>query len=155
MVSRKVLGCSALVGVLKQGRWAVLKPTIHQRHGPDLVSPLGSVQAWGSPWEAWPQHKSGEVLQKAEPELWSVTLTTPGGAGVPFHSCHVGLSGLETGTQRSAVRSCGGSPSACTRLQLTSGVPRACGMGEKHQLSSQVSPPPWTLDRNIIPPTSV
>lgn len=49
----------------QQGRWVLLEPTIHQREGPALVSPLSSVQARSSPWEARSQHESGKGLQKA------------------------------------------------------------------------------------------
>lgn len=45
--------------------------------------------ASGQPTGAQPLRECGEGLQKAERELWLVILTTPGGAEVPLHRCHV------------------------------------------------------------------
>lgn len=71
MVSGRVMDCSAVPGVLSKVDGNSLNPRCHQRSptspmtGPILVSPLSSVLAGNHPWEARPQHKSGDRFQTA------------------------------------------------------------------------------------------
>lgn len=145
MGSRRVLGFGALLGVLSKVdgqsssqssiRGVLCLPGMEEWACPCVPAQIstGLEQSMGS---------MVEDFRRQQLELWSVTLTTPGRPEMPFHSCHMGPSGLETGTQRSRVLR--GNPTSMHKT--TAELRGALGLWDREEASVQIPTGSSTLD---------